>query len=155
MLWHFLPLSGRAKHVSFVARPLPPPLNHRPCAMGNATAASFVAVAVAVINCRMNEVSCSRGYPPPNTGRVNTRTARHGALKQMPNSTSHSRYYSQKYAMNFQFVSLSLHLAFPLFSGRQRDARGSVTFKIVPSYRSAPPPCEVSKKRKKIRKIVA
>lgn len=24
-----------------------------------------------------------------------------------------------------------------------RDARGSVTFKIVPSYRSAPPPCEV------------
>lgn len=26
----------------------------------------------------------------------------------------------------------------------QRDARGSVTFKIVPSYRSAPPPCEVS-----------
>lgn len=23
-----------------------------------------------------------------------------------------------------------------------RDARGSVTFKIVPSYRSAPPPCE-------------
>lgn len=26
----------------------------------------------------------------------------------------------------------------------QREARGSVTFKIVPSYRSAPPPCEVS-----------
>lgn len=26
----------------------------------------------------------------------------------------------------------------------KRDARGSVTFKIVPSYRSAPPPCEVS-----------
>lgn len=25
----------------------------------------------------------------------------------------------------------------------QRDARGSITFKIVPSYRSAPPPCEV------------
>jgi len=25
----------------------------------------------------------------------------------------------------------------------QREARGSVTFKIVPSYRSAPPPCEV------------
>ncbi|KAL3279317.1 hypothetical protein HHI36_016825 [Cryptolaemus montrouzieri] len=25
-----------------------------------------------------------------------------------------------------------------------REARGSVTFKIVPSYRSAPPPCEVS-----------
>ncbi|KAL1123189.1 hypothetical protein AAG570_002276, partial [Ranatra chinensis] len=24
-----------------------------------------------------------------------------------------------------------------------REARGSVTFKIVPSYRSAPPPCEV------------
>ncbi|KAG8177615.1 hypothetical protein JTE90_019642 [Oedothorax gibbosus] len=24
-----------------------------------------------------------------------------------------------------------------------RDARGSVTFKIVPSYRSAPPPCEI------------
>jgi len=29
-----------------------------------------------------------------------------------------------------------------LFS--QRDARGSITFKIVPSYRSAPPPCEVN-----------
>lgn len=28
----------------------------------------------------------------------------------------------------------------------QRDARGSITFKIVPSYRSAPPPCEVSSK---------
>lgn len=27
----------------------------------------------------------------------------------------------------------------------QREARGSVTFKIVPSYRSAPPPCEVGK----------
>lgn len=27
----------------------------------------------------------------------------------------------------------------------QRDARGSITFKIVPSYRSAPPPCEVIK----------
>lgn len=26
----------------------------------------------------------------------------------------------------------------------QRDARGSITFKIVPSYRSAPPPCEVN-----------
>ncbi|XP_064103843.1 peripheral plasma membrane protein CASK-like isoform X7 [Macrobrachium nipponense] len=25
----------------------------------------------------------------------------------------------------------------------QREARGSVTFKIVPSYRSAPPPCEI------------
>ncbi|XP_026470604.1 peripheral plasma membrane protein CASK-like [Ctenocephalides felis] len=25
----------------------------------------------------------------------------------------------------------------------RRDARGSITFKIVPSYRSAPPPCEV------------
>lgn len=25
-----------------------------------------------------------------------------------------------------------------------RDARGSVTFKIIPSYRSAPPPCEVN-----------
>ncbi|XP_069976489.1 peripheral plasma membrane protein CASK-like, partial [Penaeus vannamei] len=24
-----------------------------------------------------------------------------------------------------------------------REARGSVTFKIVPSYRSAPPPCEI------------
>ncbi|KAJ9583672.1 hypothetical protein L9F63_021982, partial [Diploptera punctata] len=24
-----------------------------------------------------------------------------------------------------------------------REARGSVTFKIVPSYRSAPPPCEL------------
>lgn len=30
----------------------------------------------------------------------------------------------------------------------QRDARGSVTFKIVPSYRSAPPPCEVSENKK-------
>jgi hypothetical protein len=27
----------------------------------------------------------------------------------------------------------------------QREARGSVTFKIVPSYRNAPPPCEVRK----------
>ncbi|GBP08254.1 hypothetical protein EVAR_71451_1 [Eumeta japonica] len=25
-----------------------------------------------------------------------------------------------------------------------REARGSVTFKIVPSYRSAPPPCEIT-----------
>ena len=24
-----------------------------------------------------------------------------------------------------------------------REARGSVTFKIVPSYRSAPPPCDI------------
>lgn len=30
-----------------------------------------------------------------------------------------------------------------LFCFFQREARGSVTFKIVPSYRSAPPPCEV------------
>lgn len=25
----------------------------------------------------------------------------------------------------------------------QRDARGSITFKIIPSYRSQPPPCDV------------
>jgi hypothetical protein len=31
----------------------------------------------------------------------------------------------------------------------QREARGSVTFKIVPSYRSAPPPCEVQVSPKK------
>jgi len=30
-----------------------------------------------------------------------------------------------------------------VFDLLQREARGSVTFKIVPSYRSAPPPCEV------------
>lgn len=38
------------------------------------------------------------------------------------------------------FIHHTFHLSVPL----QRDARGSVTFKIVPSYRSAPPPCEVS-----------
>lgn len=39
------------------------------------------------------------------------------------------------------FKSINMVIYLRLF---QRDARGSITFKIVPSYRSAPPPCEVS-----------
>ena len=31
----------------------------------------------------------------------------------------------------------------PICSRLLREARGSVTFKIVPSYRSAPPPCDI------------
>jgi calcium/calmodulin-dependent serine protein kinase len=42
------------------------------------------------------------------------------------------------------FVVLFLWLLIlNMMSMFQREARGSVTFKIVPSYRSAPPPCEV------------
>lgn len=43
-------------------------------------------------------------------------------------------YYLAKYYLSFNH----------LFIYPQREARGSVTFKIVPSYRSAPPPCEVN-----------
>ena len=31
-----------------------------------------------------------------------------------------------------------------------KDARGSITFKIIPSYRNQPPPCEVLLEPKKI-----
>lgn len=39
--------------------------------------------------------------------------------------------------------SIDFRIPFSLLCFLQREARGSVTFKIVPSYRSAPPPCEV------------
>lgn len=41
-----------------------------------------------------------------------------------------------------RYVGLPIGMLILLHS-LQREARGSVTFKIVPSYRSAPPPCEV------------
>lgn len=45
----------------------------------------------------------------------------------------------------FSLIELVIILvAFWFLVNVQREARGSVTFKIVPSYRSNPPPCEVS-----------
>ena len=41
------------------------------------------------------------------------------------------------------FSSLSLPASSFDFRSVQREARGSITFKIIPSYRSQPPPCDV------------
>lgn len=49
----------------------------------------------------------------------------------------------QRLLVSLRIMSSIMQVVNSRFFSFQRDARGSITFKIVPSYRSAPPPCEV------------
>lgn len=61
--------------------------------------------------------------------------------------SNHPIQYLQQMLVEFPCFPLCLpplHSISVLF---QKDARGSITFKIIPSYRSQPPPCDVRRTR--------
>jgi calcium/calmodulin-dependent serine protein kinase len=57
--------------------------------------------------------------------------------------SNHPIQYLQQMLVGVILLFLSIRPYGMSFVHFQRDARGSITFKIVPSYRSQPPPCDV------------
>ena len=57
--------------------------------------------------------------------------------------SNHPIQYLQQILVGVFIVFLTIRIDRMLLVYFQRDARGSITFKIVPSYRSQPPPCDV------------